>query len=99
MKVGKNLPVWIWAKIEAKKEIIHANYIKHNQHTVKFRAPARGRPVRRNCYAVAREVMLTTEMEIVASAKGSPITFPMLNPRRGAPYCALEFSIFLSDGE
>jgi hypothetical protein len=43
--------------------------------------------------------MLTTEMEIVARANGSPITFPMLNPLRGEPYCALEFSIFLSDGE
>jgi len=37
------------------------------------------------------------EMERVARAKGSPMMFPMRIPFR--PYEALEFSIFLNDGE
>jgi len=47
--------------------------------------------------AVRREHEPTADIEMVARANGSPITFPRLMRLR--PYWTREFSIFLSEGE
>ena len=45
----------------------------------------------------AGRARLTAAIEMVARAKGSPMMFPRLMRLR--PYWALEYSIFVSDGE